>query len=132
MNQKDIVGSLKAPLSVIPVPVLMELGLALQEGALKYGAYNWRTTKIVSSAYYNAALRHLFAWHEGEDTDQDSGLSHITKAIAGLTVLRDAMIQNQVTDDRPPKSVPFMEKMNIGAKALMSRYGKQPPNPVEI
>jgi hypothetical protein len=41
---------------------------------------------------------------EGEDIDDESGLSHITKAIASLTVLRDAQIQGKCLDDRPPKT----------------------------
>jgi hypothetical protein len=49
-------------------------------------------------------MGHIIQWWEGEDVDADSGLSHITKAIASLTVLRDAMIQDMLTDDRPPKA----------------------------
>ena len=41
------------------------------------------------------------AWWEGEDVDPDSGVSHITKAIATLVVLRDSQINNMVDDDRP-------------------------------
>jgi hypothetical protein len=40
------------------------------------------------------------AFYGGEDHDQDSGLSHITKAIAGLIILRDAMLNDSVVDDR--------------------------------
>lgn len=45
----------------------------------------------------------MMQWWEGEDLDSDTNLSHITKAIASLIVLRDAMIQDMLTDDRPPK-----------------------------
>lgn len=102
-NPKDAVGSTKPPLSTIPGTVLMELGTAMLEGALKYGRHNYRVAGVRSSIYYDATMRHLIAWWEGEDIDPDSGLSHITKAIASLVVLRDAQLCGKIEwDDRPP------------------------------
>jgi hypothetical protein len=103
-NPKDVIGSNKVPFSTIPATVVTELAIAMGEGAVKYGKFNWRSEGVRSSIYYDAVLRHLIAWQEGEDIDPDSGLSHITKAIASLTVLRDAMIQDNWVDDRPPES----------------------------
>ena len=102
-NPKHYAGARKLPFGDIPAIVLAELGVAMHEGARKYGAYNWRKDPIIASDYYSAAMRHLFQWYElGEDSDADSGVSHITKAIACLTVLRDAQINGMVKDDRPP------------------------------
>lgn len=102
-NPKHYAGQKKIPFGDIPAIVLAELGVAMHEGARKYGAFNYRKDMIISSDYYSAAMRHLFQWYElGEDTDPDSGISHITKAIACLTVLRDAQINGMVKDDRPP------------------------------
>ncbi|MCM0035904.1 MAG: DUF5664 domain-containing protein, partial [Burkholderiaceae bacterium] len=79
------------------------------------------------SVYYDATIRHLFAWWEGEDLDPDSGMSHITKAIASLTVLRDSMIQGMSTDDRPPRSVPIYSVLNTSAALIIERHkGKTP------
>jgi hypothetical protein len=103
-NPKDAVGIKKAPMSTIPATVLCELGVAMLEGARKYGRHNYRTSGVRASVYYDAVFRHMVQWWEGEDIDPDSGLSHITKAIASLVVLRDAMVQNMFEDDRPPKS----------------------------
>jgi hypothetical protein len=103
-NPKDAVGIKKVPRSTVSAPVLAEVGVAMLEGARKYGRHNYRISKVRSSVYYDAAVRHLDQWWEGEDTDPDSGLSHITKAITSLVVLRDAMIQDKFVDDRPPKS----------------------------
>jgi hypothetical protein len=101
-NPKDAIGSTKPPMSTVPCTVLAELGVAMLEGT-KYGRHNYRVAGVRSSVYYDAALRHLFAWWEGEDLDPDSGLSHVTKAIASLAVLRDAQINGMVQfDDRPP------------------------------
>lgn len=103
-NPKDAVGIKKVPFSTIPAPVMAELGVAMLEGARKYGRHNYRISGVRGSVYYDAAFRHLTSWFEGEDLDPDSGLSHITKAIATLVVLRDSMIQGNMVDDRPPVS----------------------------
>lgn len=122
-NPKDAVGTRKVPLSVLPWPPLMEVGLGLMEGARKYGRHNYRAAGIRYSVYFDATLRHLAAWWEGEDIDPDSGLSHITKATAGLLVLRDAMLCGKVTDDRPPQPPQgFVPIFNLKAGVLIDRY----------
>jgi len=126
-NPKDAVGCKKVYFSTIPVPVLAEVGLGMLEGALKYGRHNYRKVGVRASVYYDAFKRHIEDWWEGEDIDPDSDLSHITKAICTLVVLRDAMIQNKLTDDRPPKSPKgWMRDLNKRAAALIEKY----PNPV--
>lgn len=102
-NPKDAVGVKKVPLHVVSSPVLMEIGLAMLEGDRKYGGHNYRVAGVRASVYYDALMRHAMSWWEGEDIDRDSGLSHITKALSTLTVLRDAMLNDMWTDDRPPK-----------------------------
>jgi hypothetical protein len=104
LNPKDIAGMKKPGVAFVPAPVMMEVGAAMEEGARKYGPYNWREIPIQASVYYNAALRHLMAWWEREDIDPDSGISHVTKAISGLMVLRDAMRVESWRDDRPGAS----------------------------
>jgi hypothetical protein len=123
-NPKDMVGIKKAPMSTVPTGVLMEVGVAMLEGALKYGRHNYRSIGVRSSVYYDAALRHLGAWWEGEDRDPDSGLSHITKCIASLVVLRDAMRQGNLNDDRPPREVDaeWMLELNKHVAALQEKY----------
>lgn len=126
-NPKDAVGIRKAPLSTVPANVLAELGVAMLEGAAKYGRHNYRTAGVRASVYYDGVMRHLMAWWEGEDIDPDSGLSHITKAIASLTVLRDAMMQAMWEDDRPPSSVPFYPNLNVRAGEVLDRYADRNP-----
>ena len=127
-NPKDAIGGNKPSYSAVPVPVLYELGAALSEGARKYGGYNWRVAGVRASVYINATRRHLDSWWEGEDIDPDSGLSHITKAIASLTVLRDAMIQGMLAnDDRPPRAAEFMPAMQERMDELAERYPRPRP-----
>lgn len=103
-NPKDAVGIRKPPLSTVSSLVMQEIGVAMAEGARKYGRHNYRVVGVRASVYYDATLRHLMSWFEGEDVDPGSGLSHVTKALASLIVLRDAMICGKLTDDRPPSA----------------------------
>lgn len=123
-NPKDACGTKKVSMSVVPAEVLLEVAVALFEGARKYGRHNYREIGVRGSVYYDATLRHLFAWWEGEDNDPDSDLSHITKAITSLIVLRDAMINEKWTDDRPPriKNRNFMTRFNKLTENLIEKY----------
>lgn len=126
-NPKDSVGIAKVPFSTVSAVVWAEVGLAMMEGARKYGRHNYREVGVLASVYYDATLRHLTDWYEGQDTDPASGLSHITKAIASLTVLRDSMIRENWVDDRPPAVKDgWMDELNAKAKEIIEKY----PNPV--
>jgi hypothetical protein len=129
-NPKDGLGILKVALSCVSWPVLFEVGIGMLEGALKYGRHNYRVVGVRASVYVDATLRHVGAFWEGEDEDPDSAarLSHITKAITSLTVLRDSMIAGNWVDDRPPVTAPrgWMAALNDKVKALLAQY----PEPV--
>lgn len=129
-NPKDCVGIQKVPIrSRVPAPVVGEIALALLEGARKYGAFNWRVAGVRASVYVDALGRHVDAWWDGEDTDPDSGLSHVTKAIATLVVLRDAMLQDKWNDDRPPRSkAGWIAAQNQKAAEIIDRV--RPGDPV--
>lgn len=126
-NPKDAIGISKAPMSTVSAAVLMEVGVAMLEGASKYGRHNYRAAGVRASVYYDALMRHAMTWWEGEDLDSDSGMSHVTKAIATLVVLRDAMIQDKFTDDRPPRSAPFLPALNDTAAALLVKHADKRP-----
>ena len=140
-NPKDALGVRKVPFSTISMPVLAELGVAMLEGALKYGRHNYRAIGVKGSVYFDANVaRHQALWWEGEDEDPDTcekdadgkpipgtGLHHLTKAIAGLCVIRDAMIQGKFIDDRPPRTAKgWQDRLNKKVEALLKLY----PNPV--
>jgi len=117
----------KGPMSTVSAPVLAELGLAMMEGARKYGRHNYRCVGVRASVYYDAALRHLTRWYEGEDIDPDSGLSHVIKAMACMAVVRDSMIVGNWVDDRPPVAVDnsFWQGVDNHAKEMIQRYPEQ-------
>ena len=63
------------------------------------------------------------AWWEGEDLDPASGLSHISKALSSLAVLRDAIHNNKMNDDRPPKLEDgWIDELNKKAAAIIEKY----------
>lgn len=128
-NPKDSIGTRKLPFSVLPWRVLCGVALAMLEGAVKYGRHNYRAVGVRASVYFDAVVaRHLTSWWEGEDIDPDSGLSHIDKAIAGLVVLRDSMLQGNFVDDRPPVGNVNMGELNRLAGEIMDRHADKSPH----
>lgn len=101
-NPKDRVGSTKAPLSLVPSTAMTVAALAHADGALKYGAWNWRYAGVRASIYLDAAERHILAWTHGEEVDPDSGVHHLGHALACLNILVDAQVVGKLVDDRPP------------------------------
>lgn len=124
-NPKDACGIKKVPLSGMPAPVLLEAGLVKLHGDLKYGRYNWREAGVRGSVYYDAAFRHLAAWYEGEDTDPDSGISHLAHAITGLAVLRDSIMRGNWVDDRPQSTQGFIAEMNKKAAEMVEQHNNK-------
>lgn len=123
-NPKERFGIRKVSMSVVPVTVLSEVAVGMTEGAVKYTPYNWREAGVRASVYYDATMRHLMRWWEKEDIDPDSSVSHITKAICSLMVLRDGMIQGVMTDDRPDNNLhlgAFMEGLDYDTAELLDR-----------
>lgn len=125
-NPKDVIGVRKAPISTLSCQVLFEMGLGMLEGARKYGRHNYRALGVSATVYYDAAIGHLMDWWEGEDIDPDSGLSHVTKALASLMVLRDSMLMGNWKDDRPMRNPNKLYKKSFNPKAvkIIKRYPK--------
>ena len=132
INPKDAIGSTKPPITTVPMNVMSELGVAMMEGSIKYGKHNYRVSPVRASVYVDAAWRHLSKWWEGEDIDPDSELSHVIKAIASLTVIRDAMMQDSWCDDRPVKAKPYTEELQAQTDAVVKKYPVSVPPCLEI
>lgn len=130
-NPKDVVGIRKAPMSTVSALVLAEVGVAMLEGAVKYGRHNYRAVGVRASVYYDATRRHLDKWWEGEDLDPDSSLSHITKAITSLVVLRDAMLQGKIEDDRPLQHADvgeFYKRLDMMSSHIIDQHKDKSPH----
>lgn len=77
----------KNMLALIPPEAILAIGKVLTFGCEKYSADSWREGMNYSRVY-SAIQRHLNAfWGEGSDTDEESGLSHLSHAFCGLAFL---------------------------------------------
>jgi dATP/dGTP diphosphohydrolase len=127
-NPKEAFGSAKPPTSTVPMPVIYELGLAMLEGALKYGRHNYRVVGVRMSTYHDAMKRHIDAWWEGEDIDPESGMPHLVKAMACIAVVRDAEMLGLTNDDRPPSHPPGWQAKYLAKVAeLKAKYPDPKP-----
>jgi len=99
----------KLRLDLIPVDAMEELSKVYAFGAKKYAEHSWESG-IMLSRVYAALLRHLFAWWRGEDTDPESGLSHLAhvvwNAVALLTYVKRGIrnIDDRVYMVQEPKN----------------------------
>jgi hypothetical protein len=100
-NPKDALGIKKPNLFLIPPSSLVYQALAMQDGAVKYGPYNWRENSVSASIYIAAAMRHMASWVDGETNAADSGKPHLGHALACLGIIVDALETGNLVDDRP-------------------------------
>lgn len=84
---------------LLPSEPLLNIARVLGHGANKYGPHNWRAG-LATSRLYAATLRHLLAWNDGEDDDQESGLPHLAHAACELVFLIQTLKDRPNLDDR--------------------------------
>lgn len=100
VNPKAGVAGGKLPLHLWPATATAMGCLGMLNGMLKYGRSNFRATPVAASVYVDAALRHLQAWFEGEETDPDDGVPHLAAALSCLAIIVDAGAAGTLLDDR--------------------------------
>lgn len=88
-DPKRASGDRKPGVFAVPPVALVLLGEVLRHGARKYGPLNWRESDARPPTYYDACLRHLLAWRDGELIDPESGLPHLAHAMASLAIMID-------------------------------------------
>lgn len=76
----------KPDLSLLPRVFLEGTAKAFMHGEKKYGRYNYRSG-MDWHRLVGAALRHINAFNDGEDTDPESGNHHLYHAAASLAML---------------------------------------------
>lgn len=85
---------------LLPTDATAELVKVLTYGAKKYAARNWERGQTWSIPYASC-MRHLQAWHSGEDTDPESGLLHLAHAVCNLFFLLAFQLRGMISlDDR--------------------------------
>ena len=102
-NPKQAFGDKKIPLGLVPRSFINGTSLGLAEGMVKYGAWNFRSTKVEAMTYASAVLRHFEAYIHGEECDPITKVPHLYSAAAGIAILIDTKVQGTLIDNRPPK-----------------------------
>jgi len=100
-NPKTVMGMAKPSLTAIPPTALLHMGGAMSDGRTKYGLMNWREKKVSTSIYIDAAMRHMLAFWDGENTAKDSGVHHLGHVMACMAIILDAESVGMLNDDRP-------------------------------
>jgi dATP/dGTP diphosphohydrolase/uncharacterized protein DUF4406 len=120
INPKDLLGVTKPQLDLVPSSLIIHVAKAMENGAAKYGPYNWRDKKVRATIYIAAAQRHLLSLLDGEDFAQDSGVHHAAHAAACMGIILDALECDCLIDDRPTKG---------NAAAIIERLTVKKPAP---
>jgi hypothetical protein len=89
----------KPPLDLLTLEFLTGTAQALGYGIFKYGRHNYKGG-IDHSRLIAATLRHLNQYNNGEDTDKETGLSHLAHAAASLNMLMWMVANRPDLDDR--------------------------------
>jgi hypothetical protein len=125
-NPKDRAATSRLDLSLFPATARVYGALAMTEGHLKYGGYNYRDAGVLASIYYAAAGRHLDKWFNGQKLDPKTGVPHLANALACIAVLIDAVECDKLNDDRPPRC--DMDRLLAGAEEYVAQLQKLFPN----
>ena len=93
----------KIPFDLVPYDALWEIARVLRYGKNKYEARNWENTDrepFRRGRLFAALERHLMAYWMGEDTDPESGYSHLAHAGCMLLMLLAYVKRDIGEDDR--------------------------------
>lgn len=69
----------KIRLDLVPPELLFAVGDILTFGASKYSERNWEKG-MKWGRVYGALMRHMWKWWKGENTDEETGKSHLWHA----------------------------------------------------
>lgn len=106
-GRKDDQGKLRYDL--VPADALQQLVEVYTMGAAKYGDRNWENG-IDYSRIYAAMMRHLQAWWQGEDYDEEDGQHHLASVAWGAFALIHFQMAGPCRDDRPYLRLTIVEK----------------------
>ena len=86
IGRKD--DSNKPRYSLLPMGTINQVVRVLEYGASdKYEVDNWQKIPDARRRFYDAAMRHIDAWWNGEKIDKESKLPHLAHAICCLLFL---------------------------------------------
>lgn len=106
-NKKD---SGKVRVELVPVRAILWAAKVFAYGASsKYKAWSW--VSLPQHRTYASALRHLYAWRDGERLDPESGMPHLAHALTNVMMMleiEDARTRGEEvrTDGEEEEAVP--------------------------
>ena len=92
-------GSKLSRLDLVPMAAVGEIAEVFGFGATKYSDHNWRKGYDYGLSFA-ALCRHLALWNEGQNLDEESGLSHLAHAGWHILALLTFMREHPELDDR--------------------------------
>ena len=87
--------------SLVPPGPMEEIVKVLTYGANKYSPDNWQHVNDPETRYFNAAMRHIWAWRQGEYFDEESHASHLAHAVCCLLFLLSFDEDQDLQNDHP-------------------------------
>jgi hypothetical protein len=127
-NPKDLFGNKKVPLSLLAPVAQIEGSMAMEDGAYKYGPYNWREHPVQARIYIDALKRHVMSWEDGEEFSGDAQVHHLGHVIACASILLDAQMTGNLIDDRKPTGLitkRLEERSKLIEKKQLERKAKK-------
>lgn len=112
MNEGKKFDQGKPRYDLVPFRALDEIAQVLGHGARKYGDENWRLVADGRRRYIAAALRHISAYQQGEQNDQDSGLHHLAHSACSLMFILATELEAQRTSS--PVEQAFKDGIAMG------------------
>jgi len=73
--------------ALLPFESIEEIIKVLMVGAKKYKRDNWQLVDDGDTRYFNAAMRHITAWKQGEELDPETDLQHLAHAACCILFL---------------------------------------------
>ena len=127
-NPKDILATNKAPIHFWPLTATIWGALAFACGAFKYGRSNWRHSGVRASVYYDAMMRHIGAWFEGEWSDPESDLPHLAHVLACAAIVLDAKAAGKLVEDvqYPGGAIGVMREADVHVERMREQYADRP------
>lgn len=84
-GQKDYDG--KPMIHLIDNDAIIGMAEVLTHGAQKYEPNTWQNIENPIDTHYDALMRHILAWKNGEIDDPESGFSHIKHVLTNAMFL---------------------------------------------
>jgi len=119
-NPKDLAASDRLDLTLFPDTAVVYGALAMSEGSMKYGGFNYREKAVSISVYIAAVRRHLTKYYNGEWADKKTRVPHLSSAIGGLAIIVDSIEMGNAIDDRPPALTGMSSLIDEDCKHILS------------